>query len=72
MTTIASHLNAQLIAARCCDALEPCESCRSKRTRYAAASHAERVAALAVARPTIPAPRTGDLRVRLAAAKVVA
>jgi hypothetical protein len=64
MNTTASRLNAQLIAARCCDALEPCADCRSMRTRYAAASHAERVAAMSPA-PRVPAQRIGSLRERL-------
>lgn len=67
MNTIANHLNAQLIAARCCDALEPCTSCRTGRTQYAALRHAERVAALTPA-PRVPAPRIGSLRERFATA----
>jgi hypothetical protein len=66
MNTTASHLNAQLVAARCCDALEPCESCQSMRTQYAAASHAERVVALTLtSAPRVPAQRIGSLRERL-------
>jgi hypothetical protein len=64
MNNIASHLNAQLVAARCCDALEPCASCQSMRTRCAAIRHAERVAALSPA-PRVPAQRIGSLRERL-------
>jgi hypothetical protein len=67
MNTTANHLNAQLVAARCCDALEPCESCRSTRTRYAAIRHAERVAAMTLTTPAprVPAQRIGSLRERL-------
>lgn len=69
MTTIASHLTTQLTTARCCDALEPCDDCQSKRTRFAAIRHAERVAALTEA-PRIPVPRPPMtmLRMRLATA----
>ena len=68
MNTTANHLSTQLANARgCCDALEPCESCQSKRTRYAAIRHAERVAALTLtsAAPRVPAQRIGSLRERL-------
>jgi hypothetical protein len=67
MNTIANHLNSQLIAARGCDALEPCADCQSKRTQYAAIRHAERVAALTLTSeaPRVPAQRIGSLRERL-------
>ena len=67
MNDIANRLNHQLVTARCCDALEPCASCQSGRTQYAAVRHAERVAAMAPA-PRIPTQRLGSLREGLATA----
>lgn len=69
MNTTADRIAANLTAARCCDALEPCASCQSGRTRFASIRHAERVAALTIA-PRVPAPRppsTDMLRARLLA-----
>lgn len=62
MNDIANRLTHQLVTARCCDALEPCGTCSSKRTRYAAVAHAERVATLTLT------PWSGSLRDRLASA----
>jgi hypothetical protein len=70
MNTTANLIAANLTAARCCDALEPCASCQSGRTRFASIRHAERVQELTLDHgPRIPQPRppgTG-LRARLLA-----
>ena len=62
MNTTADQINARLIAARCCDALDPCESCRAGRALYFQKRREEREGV------KVPAPRTGgSLRERLAA-----
>lgn len=69
MNTIANHLTVALTTARCCDALKPCTTCKTRRAQLAGIRHAERVAALTITEtPCIPAPRMGSLRERLAGA----
>jgi len=62
-TAHADQLHAHLINARDCDALDPCDSCRSMRTEVHAIRHAARVV-----RMVSPGTRTTMLRQRLAAA----
>jgi hypothetical protein len=65
-TALANQINTELIVARCCDALEPCTTCRNQRTEYVAIRHAARMDAVESV-PTVPAPRQpSGLRARLA------
>lgn len=62
----ADRLHAEVRDARCCDALEPCASCKTKTRTVVAVRHAARVeAAKAEQAPRVPQPRLMDLRARL-------